>query len=88
MSNLPLVHDAVPPDGDNPACERCAFSEFVEGRDVGTCRANPPTAIIVPQKIQTLRGDEVVPMLQGVFPPVERTSFCHMFDDKETIPTH
>lgn len=65
-------------------CEHCAFSHFPATGTQGDCRANPPTPIIVPQQQRDLATGQmtVVPMIQTVFPPVERRTFCYTFEPR------
>lgn len=72
-------------------CEHCAFSVFKETGHLGECRANPPTVVVVPhqqKRTDLITGQEVVevvPMVNGIFPPVERRTFCHTFEDRSDL---
>jgi len=64
---------------DQECCANCDHAEFPPGANgTGTCHANPPQMLLVPQQNQLTGGVSMA--FQTVFPIVEADTWCHCFD--------
>lgn len=77
-------------------CEHCKAALFqppglgavMEGRTSppGKCKLKPPTPVILPlQQRSVLGGMETIPMIQSVYPPIERNGTCCQFERKRKL---
>lgn len=71
---------------DEKVCQNCFFSVFEDSAEIGSCRESSPVPLIVPTPQRTLQGDQLVPVLQSVFPPVQGITFCFKFKTKKPQP--
>lgn len=58
-------------------CSNCMFYEYHD-LQVGTCRINPPTVLVMP--IQQLNGVSFSPIT--AFPTVQKNEWCARFQDR------
>lgn len=70
-------------------CSNCTAFVMDPGRaDQGVCRARPPTPLVLgmqqmPGNVIAHRGQggpAVMPIIQGVFPPMKATSWCREYE--------
>ena len=73
-------------------CEFCRFSYFPNaekpnGNQHGECRESSPVPVVVPSQHKNAIGEvTVVPMIQSVFPPIEKETWCAKFQGGGEIP--
>jgi hypothetical protein len=70
------------PHEPNEICDNCHFAAF-QG-EAGTCRANPPSVVPLPQQDRLTGG--VVIAIHSIFPSVMRDTWCCCFEPNADLP--